>query len=228
MRHSTKPPLGANDEELYEFENLADEFENQQTLEKYLELRQQFPSGDISLDRFSDLLTLTNVDDELHRHDIFYGDISRAAGGDASAMDRCAVSIIKALCIRRNIELTGKTHVTSRDLAISDELINFSLAIILESSARHQTALPTSVALLIREHYLGGPHTKRFQKHEARIDRAEAVWIGSEIKKSEKVPTFRGIAKKMGVAPSTVSRWFPGNELAIAIERHDNMWADRS
>jgi hypothetical protein len=80
------------------------------------------------------------------------------------------------------------------------------------------TDLEDALVMLLRER-LVGPNPAYHKAYEKREDRKAAIYIGAQLLVLSENCSIRRIAEIMGVEPSTVSRWFPNDELRLEAER---------
>lgn len=106
----------------------------------------------------------------------------------------------------------------SRREAISDELVNYLILVMLDIAHSYNEGLPTSLNILIRDQF-GGAHSARQRTYEKLSKRKLAAFYGFMLLKAGQQLSIRTVAKKMGEQPSTVLRWFPNNSFHSEVER---------
>jgi hypothetical protein len=130
--------------------------------------------------------------------------------GEAEAQAELANKLYALLDRRERRLRSGDTHVVRRRLAISDEEVNYLIGRCLDSAAENGLPLSDELRTLVKRQ-LGG--TALPQSKVERIRHLQFVEdAAAGILRKGKTPTFREIARVLGVEPSTVTRWFSPEE----------------
>jgi hypothetical protein len=193
------------------------DFERDPTIQNYVALRRRFPEANPSLRRFSGLAQMFAIDAELKANAIDHSLVIDVFNGDIRAIDELSLKLMEKIIERRKIEKKGQTQLQRRRVGISDAFINYMVVTMLESVERNNLNVGSSLFVLMRER-LGGPdpiHHKSFMREEGRW---QAIAAGAELLQNGTEPSVRAVARKLGVQPSTVSRWFPADDLRIQAE----------
>ena len=157
------------------------------------------------------------MEPELRRFGIDPRLLAQIMDADESAISKMALFLLEALverdCRRRN----GETHLVRRGKAIPDKLVNWLINCALDGlSWNDRLEIPRDLIVLIRER-LGGSNPEYEQASHAHQMRWHAITIGAHLMAQGRTPTFRHIGRVLGVAPSTVKRWFPHGEFSREV-----------
>lgn len=134
--------------------------------------------------------------------------LNRIADADTGAISEVALQLMERLAEREHKKRQGETHLVSRGIAIPDQLVDWIITFALDAfSLNDDVRIPRDLIVLIRER-LGGSH-QHLKALRTDQKRNEAIKLGARMMAMGQVPTFRSLGKALGVAPSTVKRWFP-------------------
>jgi hypothetical protein len=121
--------------------------------------------------------------------------------------------LLQKLRYRDKLISAGETQVVSRKKAISDSLVNYMISSMLESFEHYEgSGLSWDLIVLIK-YQLGVLNSEYDLKNNKNDQRRQAMLIAVTLATQGKKPSYRKIAAKMGVQPSTVMRWFPDNSI---------------
>jgi hypothetical protein len=200
---------------------MTEQFYEDPSAENYLAIRRLVSRYDIVASHFSvvdwpDTLGLegSGLDPSL---------LSAALSGDEHIMDDLCIKLLEGLIERKQLAANGETHLASRSEAISDALINHLIVSMLEVLQEYDLAPRQSLILLVRDR-LGGPQTAIMKNAGKRAGRQRALWLAFQMRRKGEQPTIRAIAKKMDVEPSTISRWFEGENFGERVEIFANQF----
>jgi len=116
----------------------------------------------------------------------------------------------------REIAAGGQTHLIRRGLAIPEKLIDWVICCSLDAlSWNDELTIPRDLIVLVRER-LGGSNLHYQREGAIRRSKDSAKWIAGQLMARGTVPTFKMIGDVLGVAPSTVKRWFGPGEFEQA------------
>jgi hypothetical protein len=111
----------------------------------------------------------------------------------------------------------------SRGIGISDSLVNYLTAVMLDAlSWNDDLYLPRDLLVLLRYQILGDEPAQLKQLESHRLEHSIA-YIGAQILENGRQVTTREIAKILNINASTVSRSFPGDKLQTESERQLEM-----
>jgi hypothetical protein len=183
------------------------------SIEEYVGFRRKFPNGDrlLELDAHNYLNRIILAAEQLNQFGIDKLLVMRALDHDPkeswqtqemdSACDELALVLLEKIIERKSVEESGETHAVGRGKAIPDSLVNEVALLMLASCAWDEFGPPFSLAVLLR----------------AQLDRlgistkldvdVEPRQLAAVLLKSAPKLSIRKIAKAIGVAPSSVSRW---------------------
>jgi hypothetical protein len=187
------------------------------TIENYLALRTRFPNCDVPTDRFCTIESLISIERELRDFDIDPLTVASVLDADELAIDALSLQLLEHLLRRQQIEDGGATHTQSRRVAISDAFVDYLIVMMLGVCDAQRLAPPSSLVFLTRER-LGGPNPVRYVKQGIADKKNQVIFTAAQfIARNEKIST-RELARIVDVEPSTISRWFSPQELAIKAE----------
>jgi DNA-binding CsgD family transcriptional regulator len=203
--------------------SLSREYKNNPTIENYLSLRRANPNAEIEVAFTSGLDWLFANENLLRENGINPQWFASALDANEEAISKLSLHLLDKIVDRSRLEKSGETHVMSRGVAISDSLVNYLIAAMLDAlSWNDDLYIPRDLLVLTRYQILGdGPaQLKQLESHqlEHRI-----AYIGAQILEQGRQVTTREIAKILNINASTVSRIFPGDKLKIESERRLEM-----
>jgi hypothetical protein len=197
------------------FKQLVVEYRRMHSIELYVELRRQFPEVEIQVGRLGGLDPLFSLENEFKKAGIDPILIASAMDADEPSVDALCLRLLDLLVDKSRLPKSGVGYIQKRRAAISDTIVNYLIAVILEGLDWHDVAfrVPASLVVLIR-HQITGPnpdlHTT-FQSRERR--RIAAMMVGQKLALNER-PSVRTLARLAGVPISTAGRWLADNEFA--------------
>jgi hypothetical protein len=201
------------------YNDASKSYKSNPTLERYVRLRRHDPRSEIEIAVVGGLDQLFYMQPELEKHGIDPLLVASVLDSDADAISELSLQLMEKMIEASNRTGAGETHLASRGEVIPDKLINWLISCALDAlSWNDNLHIPRELIVLIRER-LGGAslhYEKASRAHQMRLN---AITVGGQIKARGGTPTFRHIAKILGVSPSTVMRWFPKNEFSEEVER---------
>jgi hypothetical protein len=196
-----------------DYRALAEEYEREPSIENYVRFKRTFGAiigVGIAVDPIS-------IEPELRQFGIDPSLVSQALDGDEYEIDELALKLMERLIERKKLEERGTTHVQSRQIAISDSLVNYLIVASLEALEENEASIPSSLVRLIRDR-LCGAHPDRYTEFIRLQRRRDAVAMAAIKFPTGKV-SIRRIAALMDVEPSTISRWFPDGDFQEHVDR---------
>lgn len=145
--------------------------------------------------------------------------VAGALDADANDISELSLQLLELIIKRKKLEKAGKTHVVSRGAAISDNLVNYLINMMLDAlDWNDDLFIPRDLIVLIR-HQTGGAATDWDRVEDLNKQRRDAIIAALKLWGEGKTPSLRAIAKCLGVNPTTVMRWFPEGDLADFVAR---------
>lgn len=190
---------------------LKKRFRENPSIENYLALRESDDGIKEGLGRFGSRGTYF-VRDELRASRIPIELVLEVMVGDTDAVDQLSLELLRRLASRQAMEKSGETHLQRRKLAVSDELIDYLVVIMLESIILSCNRLEESLFILLRER-LTGSNPALYRKTIKRQRRLDAAMAWLRLANVGEKPSIRTLAKRFNTAPSSVSRWFAGRSI---------------
>ena len=219
------------------FNALSRAFKANPTIENYVKLRQDNPEAEIEVAVTGGIDWLFANDQLLQDHGVDPGLFASVLDASPTAISQISLVLLTRLVERNRMEAAGLTQLASRGKAIPDSLVNYLIAIMLDSlSWNDDLEIPRDLIVLTRHQLLGSDDpalTKRQRSHELE---KSIVSIGAQLLESGASISTRIIAEILGINASTVSRMFPGDALQSraseflggmrSITRSDTPFAD--
>lgn len=194
-------------------------YKDNPSLANYLQLRTAHPAEEIEVGLIGGLDPLFAMAQELEQHGFDPGLVAAAMDADHDATSRLSLLIIHKLVEADKLLAAGETQLVRRGLAVPDKLIDWLICAMLDAmSWTGELHLHRDLIVLIRER-LGSVSSYYQQVVDTHQRRQEAKWLGAQIKARGVNPSLRLVAETMGVAPSTVMRWFPGNTFQVEVDQ---------
>ena len=196
------------------------------SLEHYLRLRRERPDAEIEVAVLGGIDQLFYLEPELKKFGIDPDLVASAMDANPDAISELSLQLMEKIIEARSLAQDGRTHLVRRGLAIPDKLVNWLIGCMLDGlSWNDELYIPRDLIVLIRER-LSGSNPEYEQASHAHQRRWSAILIGAQLHAQGIEPSFRMLAKALGVAPSTVKRWFPSGEFNAEVERI-SAWFDK-
>lgn len=200
---------------------LSRAFKKDPTLENYIKLRRAYPNISIEIAIHGGIDPLFYMENELAKHGIAANDMASVFDADPEAISKIALYLMEKIIERDQLKKSGKTHLVRRRLTIPDNLIDWIINSCLDSlSWNDELKIPRDLIVLIRER-LGGANTEYVKGAHTYHLKSNAALAAGQLKAQGIKPTYKILGKLMGVAPSTVKRWFEPEE----FERETDLYA---
>jgi len=218
-----KKRLGWNDERMKQFATLAVDFRKDPSIEQYLRIRKSFPELDIQIDISGGIDALFAIEKKCEQYGVDPGLVADAMDGSERHIDTLCLVLMDRLVTRGKI--AGAGALQRKRAAISDAMVNYLIAFMLEGADRtdEEIRLPASLILLIR-HQLGALKGDLHESFESRETKLRAAWIaGQQLKPGEPLSINRlmklmTIIPKFTVSRATAARWLKDEEFRSHLE----------
>jgi hypothetical protein len=194
-------------------------YKNDPSIENYVKLRRENPDGEIEVAVIGGADQLFYMENELRKFGIDPALVAGAMDADNAAIGELSLQLMEKLIETRQLERAGETHLVRRGIAIPDKLVDWIIACSLDAmSWSDNLEMSRDLIVLIRERLSGScPHYEEASR--AHHQKMNAAMIGGQLKAQGMKPTLKILGNILGVAPSTVKRWFEKGELEREIER---------
>lgn len=203
------------------FNEISKAYKASPSIENYLKLRKENPQGEIEISIGGGIETLFFMQKELSRYGI---DVKLMAGvldADQGAISTVSLHMLSSLANRDELRRSGRTHLARRRAAIPDKLIDWFINTALGAmSWTDEMQINRDLIVLIRER-LGGSKTFYEEASKSNELKRNASVIAGQLLAQGLPSSIRATAKILGVAPSTVKRWFEPGE----FEKERDFWA---
>lgn len=214
MTSDRKPPTS---------QELSRRYKDDPSLENYARLRRLYPDVEIEVAVHGGIDPLFAMQDELKRYGFDPNLVVATMDADQDAISELSLQLIERVLEGRALKQQGESSLVTRGLAVPEKLIDWLIAVMLDSlSWNDYLRIPRDLIVLIRERNGGtrGHYQDAVAIAEARL---RAVLAGAALRARGESATLRSTASAIGVAPSTVKRWFAPGEFEQEVDR----WASK-
>jgi hypothetical protein len=193
------------------FNEITKKYKADPSIENYVRLRRGNPEAEIEVRTVGSFESMFYMRDELERYGIDPELLGGILDADQDAISEIALRLMEKIIEARAIAADGETHLIRRGLAIPEKLIDWIICCSLDAlSWNDDLMIPRDLIVLIRER-LGGSNLHYEKEGEIRQNKQNAGLIAGRLMARGVNPTFKIVGEALGVAPSTVKRWFgPG------------------
>ncbi len=195
------------------FRGLSKEFKANPTIENYVRLRRESPDEIIEIGISSGIEWLFANEETLRNFNIDPEIVAGTLDADDDAISELSLILLERIIERKNDEKAGGTHLASRGVAISDSLVNFLINMMLDSIEWNDEYLLNRDLIVLIRNQIGGEYTSWDRSQKTHDLRLSAIWLAAQMIIDGKEPSYRNIAKQLGVNVTTVSRWFSDTNL---------------
>jgi hypothetical protein len=204
----------SDDIDIRDFRKIARSYIDDPTIENYVRLRRKYPGMHLDVATDPGIEFVFEQGKELEAaYGIRTKAVLGALDGDPKAHGDLALRLLELLLERREMKRKGETHLVRRNRGISDTLVNDLIGLSLDSLAWNgNTAISPDLIVLIK-HQLGARFSEYEAKEEKQRKKFDAVRFAVQLALEGKVPSYRKIARIMGVEATTVMRWFEGEDM---------------
>jgi len=201
-----------------DFEKFAEAYRKKPTIEEYVRLRKAAPGASFGISTTGGLEFVFAQEDQLRSAGVDADTVVAALDGGDREQSRLALCLLEKLIERNALKNSGASHIVSRKKGISDALVNYLVALMLDASDWNDDRHVCPDLMVLIKHQLLGSESEHEVKLRVHEQRSNAVWIAAQLVASGEVPSYRKIARVLGVEPSTVQRWFVGKDLAAEVK----------
>lgn len=190
-----------------QFTSLALAYRKEPSIEHYLAIRTEFPELDIQIGFSGGMDPLCALEDKLRQYGIDPALVAGAMDGFEPDIDKLCLVLMERIVARD--EISGPGQIQQRRATISDAMINYLIAFMLEGFdwLDEEVRIPASLILLIR-HQLGPLKGDLHAEYKSREARNNTAWfVGQVLKPNEKLSINRFIRLASGISRSTAARW---------------------
>jgi hypothetical protein len=215
-----KPGFGSDENG---FNQYTKQYKENPSIENYVSLRRANSDAEIEVAVIGGFESMFYMREELERYGINSDLLGGILDADLDAISEISLHLMEKIIEARRLEKEGETHLIRRGLGVPDRLVDWIICCSLDAlSWNDELIIPRDLIVLIRER-LGGPKPQYEQEGEMRHNKGNAAIVAGQIMARGMTPTFKAVGDILGVAPSTVMRWFEPGE----FERKRDMWAKR-
>jgi len=203
------------------FNAVSKAFKADPSLETYVRLRRSNPTAELEVAVIGGFESMFYMREEFERYGLDPELLGGLLDADPDAISEIALSVMEALIEADKRERAGETHIVSRGEAIPPKLVDWIICCTLDSLSWNDCLnIPRDLIVLIRER-LGGANPFYEQIGHIRQMKSDAAMIAGQLKAQGVTPTFKLVGQILGVAASTVMRWFEPGE----FERETETWS---
>lgn len=202
----------ADESDSSSFKDLSRAYKNDPTVENYMRLRREHPDAEFDIAIMGGFESLFFMKEELERYGIPALLVARTCDADPAAISELCLNLLQQLEDREKREKEGETQLVARGLAIPNQLVDWLIGVMLDAQSwTGSLELSRDLIILIR-HRLVGEKPSYQKLFEANEMRETVIQIAAQFLRKGETPSMRDAADWMGVAPSTVTRWFPDDD----------------
>lgn len=197
-------------------------FYKKPSLENYVQFRRSVPDTELEIAASAGIEALPNLEKGLKKHGIdqrlFYG-ILDSFEPDIDELSLCLMELLVA---RDKLPKGGPGHIEKRRDAISDTLVNYLIADMLEAMKTNERAIPipASLVVLIRDRLCGSdPDLRREIRASERNKKLRRdIFMASlaALSRGEKI-SIRKLAKTVGMNKNIIARLFADTDYKSLI-----------
>ena len=201
------------------FNALTKAFKADPSLEHYLRLRRENPDAEIEVAVLNGLGACFVMEEEFKSYGIDPLLVVSCLDADPAAMSELSLLLIENQIAAKRLADGGETHLVRRGLVIPDKMVDWLICLMLEAmSWTDEMAMNRDLIVLLRDR-MGGTNPHYKQTVDAREKRQSALWLAASVHARGRKPTVRMVASALGIAPSTIVRWFPDDSFVPEYER---------
>ena len=203
--------------------SLSRVYKNNPTIENYISLRRTNPNTEIEVAFTNGLDWLFANSEVLRENGIDPQWFASALDADEEAISKLSLHLLEKIVERSRLGKSGETQIMSRGIGISDSLVNYLAAVMLDAlSWNDRLYLPRDLLVLLRYQIIGDEPAQLKQLESHRLEHSIA-YTGAQILEYGRQVTTREIAKILNINASTVSRIYPGDKLQTESEKQLEM-----
>lgn len=190
------------------FSKLSKEFKEEPSIEHYVRLRRKYPSRKIEIAISGGLEWLFQNQHQLTALNISPDLVAGALDADEQSISELSLVLLERIIEREAAQKEGGTHLVSRGKAVSDTLVNYLLNMMLDSLDWNDVMTVHRDLIVLIRHQTGGGVCEWDRDEKLRELRQEARAVAIKMACEGREPSYRSIAKELGVNATTVMRWF--------------------
>jgi hypothetical protein len=184
------------------------EFKDNPTIENYVRLRRENPDVEIEPKIYGGLDHAYRLEDDLKRFGIDIRLYVYTLDADEAAISELSLKLLENMILAQSLERKGETHLSSRGKIIPDHLIDWLTCSMLDAlSWTGSLYIPRDLIVLARSRLIPGQSDIE-KTVDTRERKNQSAMIAGQMLVRKMKPSFRSVAKILGVQPSTVTRWF--------------------
>jgi hypothetical protein len=186
----------------------------QPSVEKYVQIRNEFPEVEIQVGQFGGLEALFAIQQEIEREGIDPQLVAASLDANEPSIDDLSLHLLQLLVARGRLAQAGPGHIETRRNAISDATVNYLIVTMLEALDWNGECIsfPGSLIVLIKEQ-LCGSNPDLYQKYRARERFVHGASLaGQYFHLTKKRLSVRELAAMAGVGRGTAARWLEDSE----------------
>ena len=207
------------------FNKITKAYKDDPSIQNYVKLRRENSKAEIEVSIVGGFESMFYMRDEFVRHGIDPELLGGILDADKDAISEASLRLMEKIVEARAMISKGETHLIRRGLAIPEKLVDWIICCSLDAlSWNDDLVIPRDLIVLVRER-LGGSNLHYEQEGKVRQNKQNASLIAGQLMARGVNPTFKIVAQMLGVAPSTVKRWFRPGEFEKQRDIHAK-WFD--
>lgn len=186
----------------------CERFHREPSIRKYLELRKRYPTENPNTNPLTDIDLPPLMEREYQEYGFDLLSICGALDGGQSEQELLSIKLLEEIQKAKDLKARGESAIHVRKLAMPAAKIDFLIVLMLKGMAfSGQSEISHAFNFLLRVK-LGELESTLTQLSRTTALMDFATKIGGYMLDIGIQPSFRNVAKIMGVQPSTISRWF--------------------
>ena len=188
-------------------------FYKRPSLENYVQFRRSVPDTELEISASAGIEAFSRLEKDFKKHGIDPSLFNGIMDSFEPDIDELTLRLMELLVARDKLPKSGPGHIEKRRDAISDTLVNYLIADMLEAMKWNERAIliPASLVVLIRDRLCGSdPDLRREIRASERNEKLRMdIFLASyaALSRGEKI-SIRKLAKTVGVSKNIVARLF--------------------
>ena len=201
------------------FGELTKLYKAEPTIKNYVGLRKRNPREEIEVATSGGIEFVFKFEEEIKGIGLDPRFICSCLDADEVSHSKLSLFLLEKLIERDHLIATGVTQSVSRRVALSDTFVNYLIGICLDALSWNDDLHITRDLIVLIKHQLGLDANNIRDEIRKRNNRQNAAFIGAQLISRGSDPSLRNVGKIMGVAASTVKRWFPNDDFHEQAEK---------
>ncbi|MEP3073231.1 helix-turn-helix domain-containing protein [Maricaulis sp.] len=187
-------------------------YKDNPSIENYVHLRRSNPEAEIEISTLGGFDAVVAMRSEFEPYGFTVEELMKVLDADQATLSEVSLRLLEELVRQKTLIEGGESHLVSRGKAIPNKLIDWVIALALEALSWNDSGQTNRDLIVLINERLVGTQPHFATSFRTRRQREGAIRIGASMVAQGKKPSIRKAAEVLGLAPSTVSRWFKPGE----------------